>query len=110
LRQIQQEEYKEVERKILEAQQQKEREERTRRETMEREENARKQKEEEERRKQEEREHKKRTKLSSLPEEPAESDPSAILIIFRLPDGNRIERRFKNTDKAQVMIFCVILH
>jgi len=103
LRQIQQEEYKEVERKILEQQQQKEREERTRRETIEKEETARKQKEEEERAKQEARELKKKNKLSSLPAEPEESDPSAILIIFRLPDGNRIERRFRNSDKAQVL-------
>jgi len=103
LRQIQQEEYKEVERKILEQQQQKEREERTRRETIEKEEAAKKQKEEEERAKQEAREFKKKNKLSSLPAEPEESDPSAILIIFRLPDGNRIERRFKNSDKAQVL-------
>ena len=62
----------------------------------------RKQKEDEEKRKTEEKEMKKKTKLQTLPPEPAEDDQSAILIIFRLPNGDRLERRFNSNDKAQV--------
>mmetsp|Transcript_27999 Transcript_27999/g.24701 ORF Transcript_27999/g.24701 Transcript_27999/m.24701 type:complete len:101 (+) Transcript_27999:580-882(+) len=37
----------------------------------------------------------------SLPEEPKEGAPDAILVIFRLPDGERVQRRFSNKDKAE---------
>jgi len=103
LRQIQEEEFKEVERKIMEQQQKKQEEEKTNREKEELETSMRKQKEDEEKRRTEEKEMKKKTKLQTLPPEPAEDDQSAILIIFRLPNGDRLERRFNSNDKAQAL-------
>ena len=38
------------------------------------------------------------TKRSSLPEEPAEDDPDALVVLVRFPDGARCQRRFRRTD------------
>ena len=38
-----------------------------------------------------------------LQQEPAEDDPNATLFVFRLPDGNRISRRFSREDKIAVI-------
>jgi len=103
LRQIQDEEYKEVERQILEQQMKETEEKKTKKEIAEQEEAAKKAIEEEARRKEEEKEMRIAEKLSSLPEEPAEGGEDVVLIIIRLPDGNRLERRFRNTDKVQVL-------
>ena len=110
MRQIQEEEFKEVERKILEQQKQKEEEEKTNKEKEELETSMRLQKEEEEKKKLEHKEMTKKTKLQNLPPEPAADDQSAILIIFRLPNGDRLERRFSNNDKAQVKISLFVLN
>ena len=39
-------------------------------------------------------------KRSSLPEEPAEDDPDALVVLVRLPDGARCQRRFRRTDSV----------
>jgi len=92
LRQIQQEEYKEVERKIKE-QKQKEQDDIVKR-----------RKEEEDKiQKAKQLELEKQLKKQSLPQEPTEGDPTAILIIFRLPDGTRIQRRFNRQTGVQVL-------
>jgi len=44
----------------------------------------------------------KETKLVSLPPEPNEGDKGIIQVVFRLPNGQRIERRFNQTDKLQI--------
>jgi len=110
LRQIQDEEYKEAERKILEQQEKKIEEEKLRKEKEAQEEILRRQKEEEELRKQEEarkreeeKENLKKNKLATLPVEPAEGEAGIISIVFRLPDGNRGERRFYHNDKVQIL-------
>ena len=100
---MQDEEFKEVERKILEQQQKKEQEDRQRREKEEQEEMIRREREELERRKNEEREFNKRNKLGRIPIEPVEGAPDAVLVIFRSPDGQRIERRFRSTDSVAVI-------
>jgi len=104
LRQIQDEEYKEVERRIMEQQLKANEEQKTQKEAAEQAEATRKAKEEEAARKEEEKEMKKAESLSRLPEEPAEGAADAVLFMFRLPDGNRLERRFRNTDKVQVKL------
>jgi len=110
LRQVQDEEFKEAERKIKEQLERKAEEERLRKEKEEQEEMLRIQreheekiKEEEARKKEEEKELLKKRKLATLPAEPGADEPGVISIVFRLPDGNRGERRFKNTEKIQVM-------
>lgn len=40
--------------------------------------------------------------VNQVPSEPAESDPSAISIVFKLPNGMRITRRFHRTDSLNV--------
>mgnify|MGYP002624254814 CR=1 FL=1 len=102
---MQEEEYKEVERKIREVQQKKEEEERLRKQKEEEERRKIAEKEEEERRKQQEKELLRQKKLESLPPEPAEGEENNFLIVIRLPDGNRVQRRFKNFDKAQVACY-----
>jgi hypothetical protein len=92
LRQIQAEEFKEVERKIKEQKQ------------KEQNDQVRKRKEEEdkiERLKQAEIE--KEFKRNNIPAEPAENEPNVILLIFRVPDGSRIQRRFYNNTKVQLL-------
>ena len=39
-----------------------------------------------------------------LQEEPAEDDPNTTLFVFRLPDGNKISRRFSRDDKISVYL------
>jgi len=102
LRQIQEEEFKEVERKILEQQLKETEDERARKEQFEKEEATRREKEEEEKRKEEQKAMIRKLKLDNLPEEPVEGENDSISIIFRLPTGERIERRFRTSDKAQV--------
>lgn len=40
--------------------------------------------------------------VHKVPSEPAENDPSAISIVFKLPNGMRITRRFLRTDSLNV--------
>jgi len=42
-------------------------------------------------------------KRRELPEEPSESDNNIATIVIRLPDGNRLTRRLRRTDKLQVL-------
>ena len=41
--------------------------------------------------------------INRIPPEPAVDDPSAIHINIRMPDGERIERRFLASDSLQVI-------
>jgi len=92
LRRIQEEEFKEVERKI------KEQKEKGANEL------AKKKREAEEKiQKEKEAEMEKQKKKENIPAELDESDPNAILIIFRLPDGSRIQRRFDRNNKVQIL-------
>jgi hypothetical protein len=45
-----------------------------------------------------------------LAQEPAEDDPNATLFVFRLPDGNRISRRFSRDDKISVYLILRVSH
>ena len=105
LRQIQDEEYKEVERKIMEQQTKQHDYEKLQREKMEQEEKVRHQLQEDERKKQELKANSRQAILDRIPQEPAEDDLDAILIIFRSPDGRRLERRFRTHDKALVYFY-----
>ena len=40
--------------------------------------------------------------FSSLPAEPESIDPQAIRIVVRLPQGERMDRRFLKTDRLKV--------
>ena len=102
LRQMQEQEYQAVEEQIRQAQQKAEQEEK------EKQLQAEKQAQEEQRRLEEEKKQEEekamiREKIAkSLPEEPKDGAPDAMLVIFRLPDGERVQRRFSNKDKAEV--------
>jgi len=92
LRKIQEEDYKEVERKII-AQKEK-----TIMEV--------KQKEQDEAKKRERKlteENERQKKKDELAEEPKEDDPNAVQIIYRLPDGSRISRRFDKNWPVSVL-------
>lgn len=56
-------------------------------------------------------EHLKTELVHQVPSEPSESDSSAISIVFKLPNGMRITRRFLKTNSLNVniFIFCLIL-
>ena len=41
-------------------------------------------------------------RISRLPEEPDSSSPTAVQVLLRLPSGQRLERRFTETDKLEV--------
>ena len=41
-------------------------------------------------------------RISRLPDEPEVSSPSAVQVLLRLPSGQRLERRFDETDKLEV--------
>lgn len=45
---------------------------------------------------------KKYRKMSDLPIEPAPNADGAIVLAFRLPNGNRVTRRFLRAEKLQV--------
>lgn len=61
--------------------------------------------EEQRRRKAEEDEQFNRAQLASqLPDEPAEGSPGAILVKFRLPEGEQCMRRFRNTETLSVLL------
>jgi len=56
---------------------------------------------------------KKLRKMSDLPSEPAATEADTINLAFRLPNGQRLTRRFYQKDKVQVHIFdlvCLRLH
>ena len=55
-------------------------------------------------RKLEEIKSKKFRKMSDLPAEPNASDSDAIDLGFRLPNGNRIMRKFRESDPIQVRV------
>lgn len=40
-----------------------------------------------------------------MPDEPDPSDADAILLLFILPNGTRLERRFRRTDLLKVSEF-----
>ncbi|KAL3619329.1 hypothetical protein CASFOL_036899 [Castilleja foliolosa] len=63
-------------------------------------------KEEELRRKQQEEEETERQlaeKGASLPQEPTPDDQNAVTLLVRMPDGNRLGRRFLKSDKLQCL-------
>ena len=41
-------------------------------------------------------------RMSRLPTEPEANDPEAIHVMLRMPDGERMERRFLPSDKLEV--------
>ena len=43
-------------------------------------------------------------KLQELAKEPPESEPNLIRILFRLPNGSKITRRFRNSDEIKVYL------
>lgn len=43
---------------------------------------------------------------SQVPSEPEPNCPSAISVLFKLPNGQRIERRFQSTDSLNVISEC----
>ena len=103
MRQQQEEDFKEVERQIL------------RQQEMEKEKNIQLEKERAEKQQdlelkkimeesiRLEKERIKNEMKQKLQQEPSEDDPNATLIVFRLPDGNRISRRFLRDDKISVI-------
>ena len=91
MRQIQEEDFKEVERKIKEKKEKEATE-------IER----KKFEEQEKLKKIQENNLQKEIKKQSLPLEPEQDSCSCILIIFRLPDGSRLQRRFDRSNKVQV--------
>ena len=94
------EEFKEVEKQIHEKQIREAQEESIKREKDEKEKEIRIKQQQEAAKMEEEKTQERKRKLSSLPEEPAENESNVITIAFRLPDGNRLERRFKNSNKV----------
>ena len=40
--------------------------------------------------------------ISRLPNEPEASSPAAVQVLLRLPSGQRLERRFDDSDKLEV--------
>ena len=62
----------------------------------------------EQKRQEEEKQQLRKSKLAKLPSEPAESDSSAITIALRLPNGIRLERRFRPFDKVEVLYSSLI--
>lgn len=57
---------------------------------------------EESKRIEEEKEMARQKMAKALPDEPQEGAKDVMLIIFRLPDGERVQRRFLTTDKVDV--------
>lgn len=43
------------------------------------------------------------TKMTSLPPEPALDDENVVTVLVRMPDGTRHGRRFRKSDKLQVI-------
>ena len=41
-------------------------------------------------------------RISRLPDEPDASSPTSVQVLLRLPSGQRLERRFEETDKLEV--------
>ena len=41
-------------------------------------------------------------RVSRLPAEPEASSPTAVQVLLRLPSGQRLERRFTETDNLEV--------
>ena len=41
-------------------------------------------------------------RISRLPVEPEASSPTAVQVLLRLPSGQRLERRFTETDNLEV--------
>jgi len=101
LRQMQEEEYKEVEKKIRDQQKMKDEEEKMKKSRQLEEENLKRLKEEEERKRRADIDEQKKKKKAGLPNEPAENEENIVLMVFRLPDGGRIQRRYRLTDKVE---------
>jgi len=104
LRQIQEEEFKEAERKIREKQVDQDKQAILKKEREAEEQKLRKQREEEQKIREEEKQQQREIKLKRLPAEPAAEGPNVMNILFRTPSGNNLERRFNATDKVQVTI------
>lgn len=99
LRQMQEEEYKEVE-KMMKEQEENEKKIEEEQKAKELEE----QKQLELRKQQEELEKaQKAQRLQSMPAEPLETEPNIISILFRLPNGSKITRRFRISESIQVI-------
>lgn len=49
-------------------------------------------------------------KEASLPQEPTPDDENAITLLVRMPDGSRRGRRFRKSDKLQVIWWSIDSH
>ncbi len=112
MRQIQEEEFKEAERKIREKQVDQDKQAILKKEKEAEEQRLRKEREEKQKMMEEEKEQQRDIKLKRLPAEPAADGPNVVNILFRTPSGNNLERRFNATDKVQVRLGkrMVIIH
>ena len=43
-------------------------------------------------------------RASLIPQEPLPSDPDVIHVVIRMPSGERLERRFRGSDKLEVFM------
>ncbi|XP_039300904.1 FAS-associated factor 2-like [Nilaparvata lugens] len=66
--------------------------------------------EEDERRRKEELQQRKVDLLSRIPVEPAASDADTVCVVFKLPNGQRLERRFTSTTTLQDVFNFVFCH
>lgn len=41
--------------------------------------------------------------LQKVPNEPPQSHPEAVCVIFKMPDGRRVERRFLHSHTLEVL-------
>lgn len=42
---------------------------------------------------------------TQVPDEPEPSTPGSLIVLFKLPSGQRVERRFMSTDSLKVRVF-----
>ncbi|XP_014252805.1 FAS-associated factor 2 isoform X1 [Cimex lectularius] len=49
-------------------------------------------------------------KLSEIPDEPAQNDPDALSVVFKMPSGERIERRFAKVNSLKDIYNFVFCH
>lgn len=47
---------------------------------------------------------------NEIPAEPDTSDPDAVRVVLKLPNGTRIERRFMKTDSLKVSTHIVFVY
>ena len=47
--------------------------------------------------------------LQRVPDEPPPSHPECVCVVFKMPDGRRVERRFLHTHTLEVFTFVKII-